>query len=944
MPLTSPKLIGRRAEIRLLENALSQCADGRLRLVLLSGPAGIGKTALIRQFTDLARAAGAQVVVAECAQEESTSPFGPLLHSPQSAFFPDAVHADADARGLLLDPLERHRIFAATTERLRLVARERPVVFVLEDVQWSDEETLQLVHYLSRRATDAALLVVATFRSDDAESAQLTRALAELRRRDTIDIALQALMPRQVGVLVGSALGSTERPDAELQSFVADHSGGNPLFVEQLVRGLVERQWLVRGEGTWRSTRPLAEAALPTSVTESVRARLALMPSGTRRILSSAAIIGQKFDFDLLFEITGDPREAVIEALRAGIHAQLIEEIDSSEWRYAFRHALFRDALLGELIGPERQDLHRAVGLALEEGIADAASPSVLRELARHFDAAGDAERAVRYHVLAARSSSGNTTTWPTGFSANADVAAHLARAVALAPTHDPDRAEMLRVYAWAQDDLALRLSIIEQSRAQAETAGDPRGIALSTVMAGVWRAMRGDRSGLTGIRDGIRLLESLGSGVDLADAHFQLARLAMLDGAPDAIALAERAVELARALGPPSLLANALATLGPAMVAAGRIEGIGATRSGLAIAREHRATAAIGRILINLKNCLADSGAPEEEIEAVEREYGREAPLNGERIWWAFSDGRWDEALEIADELDALFGPDPGTSLFSAFIAVARDGPIGVQPVVLRAHEQSDGMLLWRASSLATEVLYLCGDHRGALTAARHVARCLERGVRLEENQGAATAALAAAVALNDQAAIEEWLERCAGRRPVEPRTAEARRAYARGERARREGRPEQALEAFAVSAAGFDRRGSSLLARTLPRLRRVELLAARDPAEAQKELALLVAMWRSVDAKWYLGRIREWATAYGLRGWTASATRGPRPTRRELEVARLVAEGLTNKEIGARLGIAERTAETHVQHIVTKLDLRGRSQLAAWVAGARRAVEIHT
>jgi DNA-binding CsgD family transcriptional regulator len=930
--------------MRTLESALSESADGRLRLVLLSGPAGMGKSALVRQFTDSARRTGAHVVIAECTQEESTRPFGPLLYAAQGELFTDAIQADADPRRPLLDPLGRHRILAATTDGLRVMARQHPVVFVLEDLQWSDEATLHLVHYLSRRAADSALLVVATFRSEDAGSAPLEGAVAELRRRDAIEIALPALTPRQVGVLVGSALGSTDGPDADLQSFVADHSGGNPLFVEELVRGLVGRQWLVRANGTWRSTRPLTDAVLPTSVDGSVRARLALMPAGTRRILSSAAVIGQRFDFDLLVKITDSSRQTVVDALRAGVHAQLIGDTDSAGWRYAFRHALFRDALLGELIGPEREDLHRAAGLALEETESEATRSSLSRELARHFDAAGDADRAVRYHLLAAHSWSGNTTTWPTGFSANADVAAHLARAVALAPADHPDRAEMLRVYAWAQDDRARRLSIIEQSRAQAETAGDLRGVALSTVMAGVWRAMRGDRSGLPNIREGIRLLEALGSGMDFAEAHFQLARLAMLDGDGDAVALAERAVELARAHGPPSLLANALATLGPAMVAAGRVEGIAATREGLTVAREHSATAALGRILVNLKNCLADSGASDEEIEEAEHEYAREAPLNSERLWWAFSSGRWDEALEIAEELTTLFGPDPGTTLFSAFIAVARNGPNGLRPLVLRAHEQSEGMLLWRATSFATEVLYLGGDHQAALTAARHVARCLERGVRLEENQGAATAALASAVALNDPAAIEEWLDRCAARRSVEPRTAGARRAYARGERAVRADRPAQALDEFALSAAGFDQRGSSLLARTLPRLRRLDLLATGDPAEAQKELAILMAMWRAVDAKWYLGRLSEWATAHGLRGWTVTTRRGPRPTLRELEVARLVAQGLTNKEIGTRLGIAERTAETHVQRIVTKLDLRGRSHLAAWVAGARGAIDLRT
>src|SRR5204863_8523078 len=115
-----------------------------------------------------------------------------------------------------------------------------------------------------------------------------------------------------------------------------------------------------------------------------------------------------------------------------------------------------------------------------------------------------------------------------------------------------------------------------------------------------------------------------------------------------------------------------------------------------------------------------------------------------------------------------------------------------------------------------------------------------------------------------------------------------------------------------------------------------------AMDPGGARREFAGVRALWRDGGGRWFLGRLREWGTTRGLRGWSAGARRGPRPTRRELEVARLVAHGLTNKEIAAHLGIAERTAETHVQRIVTKLDLRRRSQLAAWMAGAGGATDL--
>jgi DNA-binding CsgD family transcriptional regulator len=248
----------------------------------------------------------------------------------------------------------------------------------------------------------------------------------------------------------------------------------------------------------------------------------------------------------------------------------------------------------------------------------------------------------------------------------------------------------------------------------------------------------------------------------------------------------------------------------------------------------------------------------------------------------------------------------------------------------------------LFRGSALTPEVLYLAGEHQSALEAGRYVARCIDRGMRFPFIDTAAVATLASAIVIDDPAAIDEWLDRCERFSPLEPGTAAGRRAYARAERALRDGRQDEALDAFALSAAGFERRGATLLARTLPRLRRAELLAAKDQPEAHRELAIVSGMWRAVAATWYLGTLHEWAAARDLRTWARSSRRGSRPTQRELEVAALVAQGLTNKEIGARLGIAERTAETHVQRIVTKLDLRSRSHLAAWIAGARGAIDL--
>jgi DNA-binding CsgD family transcriptional regulator len=929
--------IGRRAELRSLDDALTDCARSGLRFALVSGEAGIGKTALIRRFADVARRAAAQVLITECAQEDRLRPFAPLLQLSG----PFAAIATRGAKDSVITAPDRDRAFAAVSGALREAARNRPIVVVLEDLQWCDEETFRLLPYLARRAADAAVLVVATIRSDIAASATLARTVVDLRRRDAVELALPPLTPSQVGLLMRSVL-EKGRIDSALFSYVAEHSEGNPLFVEELVRGLIDHGWVESVNAAWQPVRPLADVTVPTWVGASVRDRLALLPAEIRWILSNAAVIGPRFTFDLLLEATGASRTVLVAAIRAGIDAELIEERQAAGPTFVFRHALFRDALRDALIGPEQEEVHHRVALALEATTSETNREWLAPELARHFEAAGEVRRAARYHLASARALGMTERTWPTGFAANAGIAAHLEGALALTPPDQPDRAEILRVYAWAQADNGRRLGLIEQSLRHAEKTGDRRGIALATVMAGVWRAMRGDRSGVADIRRGIELLEPLGPSRDLAQAQFQLARLAMLDGDDNAVALAERAVELARAQDEPALLANALITLGPAQVAAGCRDGVPTTRAGLALAREHSLTEVVPRGLINLVNSVADSGGSDDEIEAAEREYALEVPLSGDGLDRAFSEGRWDDALGMADELFVLEGPDPGTLLMRAYIQAARVGPAGVLDEVLGAHEEIEKMLLWRGTSLAVEVLYLCGDHRAALRASQYAARSMDRGVRLAENQSAAILALASAVAIGASGAVDEWLHRCAGRRTLEPRTAEGRRAYARGERAVRDGRSDLALDAFSQSAASFDR-GRSLLARTLPRLRRVELLAERDPGAAQREFAAITAIWRDVDARWFLERIREWGATRGLRGWSVAARRGPRPTDRELEVARLVADGLTNKEIAAHLGIAERTAETHVHRIVTKLDLRSRSQLAAWMAGARGPTDLH-
>ena len=946
MRVLARELVGRHSELRTLELELWESIRGQLRLALVSGSAGIGKSALLREFVMRGRRAGAHVLVAECAPEESARPFGPFLHIAGGTLDEDLeaiVHVDP---ATFVSPPQRHRPLEAIATRLRAIARERPLILVLEDAQWADEQSLELLPHLSRRAADAAILIIATYRTEDATSAPLSGALAELRRRNAIEVELPPLTAREVGALIRSALDLTEPPSLELRSVIAERSGGYPLLVEELVRGLIDQRILVRSSGAWRQAGSVATAIVPTSVRESVKARLAVMSEETRRILSIAAVIGQRFDFDLLVGIAARPQAAVLEALRAGVDGQLMDETPGERLGYAFRHALTREGALLELLAPERRDVHRAVALALESRAGDGVD-AIAHELAYHFDEAGDEERAIHYHFMAAR--------LVRPLAAHSQVALHLERALTLAPPDHPDRLAMIRLYLLAGGDPARSLRAAEPVLEHARRTGDERGAAKAMIFVGVLRSFTGDPSGAAPvISEGVRRLEAFGPSVDLASGYHALAREAMIASRNDeAVSLAERAIQLARATRSPDIEAGSMVTLGTALGNAGRIEGIELLREAVDIGRRLGDWQTVHRGLGNLWSVLFATGAPDEQVRAVERDISavidRDFPVGvnllSDELHAAFFDGNWDEAVELAAEFGATSPYAPAADLIRAFIGVARDGPDIWRPVALAAHDRLEsGKSLYVPTGLGVEVLYIVGELAAALRAAPRVAWLQDIGESWPLIDTAATAALAAAVALGDSSAIDEWSERCGRGRTPEAATAEARRSFARGEQLLREGRPEDALGEFARSAQGFERRGATFLARTLPRLRRAEIMVRSDPRAAQRELAAVTAMWRAVNARWYLGRLREWALAHGLRAADRAGRRRPGLTARELEVARLVAQGLTNKEIGGALAITERTAETHVQRILAKLGLRGRAQLAMWFAGSSGAVKVQT
>ncbi|HEV8537123.1 MAG TPA: AAA family ATPase [Candidatus Limnocylindria bacterium] len=400
-----PLLIGREAEIGQLEALLRESVAGRGHTALISGEAGVGKTALVHQFVRQAHTVGARVFSGECTEIDARRPFGPFVDIARAA---NRMATLPVASPDLAGEADRYRLYAAFTTLLADLARERPIIIVIEDLHWADEASLELFPHLARKLRDLPLLLVGTYRSDELHRRHPLRpVLAELSRyRVADDIELRGLSEDQVADFLREAMRLDRPPTPEFRRAIFESCEGSPLFIEEALRALIERGDIEYREGSWRRTKEVAEIAIPDTLRDAVLERFRTLPAETQNVLQQAAVIGQRFDFDLLLRVTGSDEATLVGAVRAAIDAQLMLEVADGEGpdHFAFRHALTRESVLLELLQREKRHMHAIVGEAIESRAGENLAAHA-EELAYHFDEGGDQRRAFRYHDLAARES-----------------------------------------------------------------------------------------------------------------------------------------------------------------------------------------------------------------------------------------------------------------------------------------------------------------------------------------------------------------------------------------------------------------------------------------------------------------------------------------------------------------------------------------------------------
>jgi DNA-binding CsgD family transcriptional regulator/tetratricopeptide (TPR) repeat protein len=498
-------------------SALRECLEtvqqsSRGRIVLVSGEAGVGKTALVRRFCEEC-SQSTRILWGDCDPLFTPRPLGPLLAVAESA---GGELEDVVASGVM-----PHEVVAALARELRARA---PTVFVLEDVHWADEATLDVLRLLARRVETVPALIVASYRDDELDRAHPLRiVLGELATSQTVGrLKLDALSPAAVAQLAGP-----HGVDAEE---LYHKTAGNPFFVVEALA---------------------AEAKeIPDTVRDAIFARAARLSPPAKRLLEAVAIVPPQAELWLLEALAAEAIDGLDECLKSGM---LISEPAG----VVFRHELARLAVEEAIALNRRVDLHRQALASLADPPRGACD---LARLAHHAEAAGDVDAVLRFApAAAARAAS---------LGAHREAAAQYARALRFGdrlPT--AERAELLERRArecYLTDQYDDGIAALEQALECRRALGDrlKEGDALHRLSEFLWcpgRTAEAERSA----RDAVALLEFLPPSRELALAYDNLAWIcqAAMD-LEEAIAWGGRALELAQRLGDTEIALNALARI----------------------------------------------------------------------------------------------------------------------------------------------------------------------------------------------------------------------------------------------------------------------------------------------------------------------------------------------------------------------------------------------
>jgi DNA-binding CsgD family transcriptional regulator len=939
-------LVGRDAEAALLEAAAAEAMRGRGSLLLLAGEAGIGKTSLANAAAERSKA----IVLRGAASRDTTPPHGPMISAMRARLRSDPK-AFSDCGTMLphlalLMPEVGHppqrsdqaTIFEAIRCALESVSRVDTTILILDDLQWSDDATLDLLAYLAAPLQQLSVLLIGIYRTDELDRGHSLRRLrTEVRRAGGGEIDLSPLSVDQTCAVAAEILGAPVA--GSLGRAIHERTQGVPFFVEEVTHALVASDRVQAGRQGFELSGG-DHVPVPETVRDAVLMRASSL-SSTGRAAAEVAAVAEE-DFELEHVATLASKDGLSELIECGL------VVESEDGLGEFRHALVREAIYADVAWLRRSELHRS----LAERLTTAQAPSF--GIARHWLGARE-ETLARQSLVAA---------------VEEFCAVHAYR--------DAAGAGRRALELWGSgDDVAERLQLLERYAGCAELAGDRaeaarawREVAEIRNSEGAHAASAVAQRRLAGIYaldgDNARTIDSrrlaadafarAGALDEAATDHLVAAGLMQRAGEHSgAVEIARLAIAEAERIGRFDLQAEALGIEGVAMAKRGDVDsGMSLVQSGLSLALKQGITARVASLYWCLGTVLeagADYGPARDALEtaiglcrtaqATEQEH-----TCIECMTYLLRElGEWSRSVELCKQMsgedtpaearlvvDGMRGAIEG---FRGNLDLARRLLSGVHEAAIRLD------VLSMQVDLSAALAYVASEQGDNETAASHCRFLLQRW-EISEDHHYAVWGLRWAASFFAQSGDGQQARACAealGRIAAEGGSTAtlAALAHALAEAALLDGEVEVAAEQIGRAVVlhrsldiPWERAHISLRAGVI-------LAAAGERGLALERLTDAFRIARKLGARPLMAAVSAEVAALGesvdrrLGKRAAAAHEGSGLTRRELEVMRLVAGGGTNREIAADLFVSPRTIDMHVRNIFSKLGCRSRVEAAA-------------
>ncbi|HET7035764.1 MAG TPA: AAA family ATPase [Thermomicrobiaceae bacterium] len=963
--LPQSALVGREREQRLLRERFAVADAGQGSLVLIGGEAGIGKTALVDSLVRIEADVGAVILSGHAYDLSITPPYGPWVEILRAyhptATLPPIPRSLHDSQALIaLD--SQDSLFTQALDFFVAVAREAPLVLILEDLHWADSGSLEFLRVLARRLHQHRILLLATYRSDELTSLHpLAQMLPVLVRESQAErLNLPRLSSQQLRALVVLRYPLAESDAARLVDYLEVHADGNPFYALELLRTLEEEARLAPdGEG-WR-VGDLSRLRVPPLLRQVIENRLARLEPATVALLQLASVIGQVVRVDIWQAAGGVTAERIAAVLEQAMGAHLLEE-SRDQAAVRFSHALVREVLYTGMVLPRRQATHRQLGELL------AARPDADPDaVAFHFQRAGDPRAArwllhagrqarqrfaprtaierlsealslaghlngtERVHARLERGRAYETIGSFEAAVADGEAARDLAREAGDAELEW--RALLDLGAAWEPRDYERAGDHYRLALARARSLGDPAALAVSLNRLGRWHfnVLELDDA-LARHTQALTLLEELHDTPGVARTHDHLAMARW--GKGDGIGADEHwqiALDLFELLGNRQALAASLATSSALSSIDFFVVAVGSPARDLErAARSLQIARAIGWqageiFALIARGCLLALRGELADALALLHEAQTRAEAIGHREWSATAE--W----AIGRSLLYGFAVEEARRHFErALTRAGRIGSVFWTRIIAAALAQA----LVEAGSL-DRARAILDTHFGPFDMAGITSGSLDLA-----HERAVRAALA--LARGDHSATLQIVDTSLA---TLPNTAQGTipqfvrlRARALAELGRSNDARQDLLAARETLARFEERPTRLVVCRELELLAR-ELGRVEEAEEAGREartLAEFIAGHLPVDAKSFRAGF-----AASIEELFTEGRGRPRPSagalsEREIDVLRLVAEGLTDVQVAERLFLSRRTVSAHLRSIYTKLGVSTRT------AATRLALEL--